>query len=318
MSKPLAGTLAPVRKPSDQRRRSTKRPGQIGWFGSVPSIVVGLLFTVGPLVIILIFSFLSRPNTGGGVIYEFTTEAYKSFLVQVDFLGNVMFDPRYLNIFGVSLLQATITSIVCLVLAFPLALWMATRKPRMQNILVLLVTIPFWTNLLVRTYAWMLILNENGIVNTFTKGVGIGSFDLLYTPFASQLGLIYTFLPFMVLPIYSSLAGFDFRLAEAAYDLGARKLTVMRRIILPIATPGIVSGLLLVFMPAFGSYVQPVLLGGGKLLLVGNLIAAQFGASRNWPFGATLSVIVLVMLLLTLIAIAFYSRKSGRKVEIAL
>jgi spermidine/putrescine transport system permease protein len=188
----------------------------------------------------------------------------------------------------------------------------------MQNILVLLVTIPFWTNLLVRTYAWMLILNENGIINTFTKGIGIGSFDLLYTPFASQLGLIYTFLPFMVLPIYSSLAGFDFRLAEAAYDLGARKMTVMRRIILPIATPGIVSGLLLVFMPAFGSYVQPVLLGGGKLLLVGNLIAAQFGASRNWPFGATLSVIVLVMLLLTLIAIAFYSRKSGRKVEIAL
>ena len=284
----------------------------------MPSLVVAALFTLGPLVIILIFSFLSRPATGGGVVYEFSLKAYRSFLVQTDFLGNVMFDPRYLNVFGVSLLQASVTSIVCLVLAFPLALWMATRKPRVQNILVLLVTIPFWTNLLVRTYAWMLILNENGIVNTFTKAVGIGSLDLLYTPFASQLGLIYTFLPFMVLPIYSSLAGFDFRLAEAAYDLGARKMTVVRRIILPIATPGIVSGLLLVFMPAFGSYVQPVLLGGGKLLLVGNLIAAQFGASRNWPFGATLSVIVLVMLMLTLIVIAFYSRKSGRKVEIAL
>lgn len=318
MSKPGTGTLDPAHQLAQRRRRNTRRPGQIGWFGSVPSLVVAALFTLGPLVIILIFSFLSRPATGGGVVYEFSLKAYRSFLVQTDFLGNVMFDPRYLNVFGVSLLQASVTSIVCLVLAFPLALWMATRKPRVQNILVLLVTIPFWTNLLVRTYAWMLILNENGIVNTFTKAVGIGSLDLLYTPFASQLGLIYTFLPFMVLPIYSSLAGFDFRLAEAAYDLGARKMTVVRRIILPIATPGIVSGLLLVFMPAFGSYVQPVLLGGGKLLLVGNLIAAQFGASRNWPFGATLSVIVLVMLMLTLIVIAFYSRKSGRKVEIAL
>jgi len=318
MSKPAVGTPDPLEQAASRRRQSTRRPGQIGWFGSVPSLAVAALFTIGPLVIILIFSFLSRPATGGGVIYEFSLEAYRSFLVQTDFLGNVMFDPRYLSVFGVSLLQASITSIVCLMLAFPLALWMSTRKPKVQNFLVLLVTIPFWTNLLVRTYAWMLILNENGIINTFTKGVGIGSVDLLYTPFASQLGLIYTFLPFMVLPIYSSLAGFDFRLAEAAYDLGARKLAVVRRIILPIATPGIVSGLLLVFMPAFGSYVQPVLLGGGKLLLVGNLIAAQFGASRNWPFGATLSVIVLVMLMLTLIFIAFYSRKTGRKVEVSL
>ncbi|WP_111719799.1 ABC transporter permease [Homoserinimonas sp. OAct 916] len=308
----------PDPSPARIKRRNPKRPGQIGWLGSVPALIIGLLFTVGPLIIIVIFSFLSRPKTGGGVIYDFSLEAYRSFLVQVDFLGNTTFDPRYLAVFGDSLVQASVTSVVCLVLAFPLALWMATRKPRMQNVLVLLVTIPFWTNLLVRTYAWMLILNENGIVNTFTKAVGIGSVDLLYTPFASQLGLIYTFLPFMVLPIYSSLAGFDFRLAEAAYDLGAKKMAVVRRIILPIATPGIVSGLLLVFMPAFGSYVQPVLLGGGKLLLIGNLIAAQFGASRNWPFGAALSVIVLVMLMLTLMLIAFYSRRSGRKVEISL
>jgi spermidine/putrescine transport system permease protein len=125
-------------------------------------------------------------------------------------------------------------------------------------------------------------------------------------------------LPFMVLPIYSSLAGFDFRLAEAAYDLGARKLTVVRRIILPVATPGIISGVLLVFMPAFGSYVQPVLLGGGKVLLIGNLIASQFGDSRNWPFGAALSVVILLMLAIALAAIGFYSKKSGTKVEISL
>lgn len=233
-------------------------------------------------------------------------------------MGNVTFDPRYLKIFLDSLQQATITTIVCFVLAFPLAIWMATRPEKVQNLLVLLVTIPFWTSLLVRTYAWMLILNDNGIVNTISKSLGLGTHELLYTPFASQIGLIYTFLPFMVLPIYSSLAGFDFRLAEAAYDLGARKIGVIRRVLLPIAVPGIISGVLLVFMPAFGSYVQPVLLGGGKFLLIGNLIADQFGQSRNWPFGAALSVIILVMLMLALIIIALYSRRSGRKVELAL
>lgn len=310
--------MSSVQKAPRLRGANPKRPGQIGFWGTIPALIIGLLFTVGPLVIIFIFSFMSRPFSGGGVDYTFTLEPYITFLFQSDFVGNVTFDPRYLKIFLDSLQQATITTIVCFVLAFPLAIWMATRPEKVQNLLVLLVTIPFWTSLLVRTYAWMLILNDNGIVNTISKSLGLGTHELLYTPFASQIGLIYTFLPFMVLPIYSSLAGFDFRLAEAAYDLGARKIGVIRRVLLPIAVPGIISGVLLVFMPAFGSYVQPVLLGGGKFLLIGNLIADQFGQSRNWPFGAALSVIILVMLMLALIIIALYSRRSGRKVELAL
>lgn len=310
--------MSTVQKAPRTRRANPKKPGQIGFWGTIPALIIGLLFTVGPLVIIIIFSFLSRPYSGGGVDYTFTLEPYITFLFQSDFVGNVTFDPRYLKVFLDSLQQATITTVVCFVLAFPLAIWMATRPEKIQNLLVLLVTIPFWTSLLVRTYAWMLILNDNGIVNTISKAIGLGTHELLYTPFASQIGLIYTFLPFMVLPIYSSLAGFDFRLAEAAYDLGARKLGVMRRVLLPIAVPGIISGVLLVFMPAFGSYVQPVLLGGGKFFLIGNLIADQFGQSRNWPFGAALSVIILVMLMLALIFIAVYSRRSGRKVELAL
>lgn len=300
------------------RRREVRRPGQFGWFATTPALIIGLLFTVGPLAVIIAFSFMTRPATGGGVIYEFSLEPYVNFLFQTDFMGNMAFDPRYLRVIGESFWQAFVTTVVCLALSFPLALWIATRSEKLQSFLVLLVTIPFWTSLLVRTYAWMLILNDGGIINTFTQSIGLGKFELLYTPFASQLGLIYTFLPFMVLPIYSSLAGFDFRLAEAAYDLGARKLTVIRRIILPVALPGIISGTLLVFMPAFGSYVQPVLLGGGKVLLIGNLIASQFGDSRNWPFGAALSVIILITLLIALMAIALYSRKSGRKVEISI
>ena len=305
-------------EPVTPRKRPSSRLGQLSWPGTVPALVVATLFTIGPLAIIIMFSFLSRPPEGGGIEYEFTLAAYVNFLFQSDFLGNTLFDPRYLRVFGLSFLQALITTIVCLVLAFPIALWIATRPEKLQNMLVLLITIPFWTNLLVRTYAWMLILNDNGIINSGAQALGLPKMDLLYTPLASQLGLIYTFLPFMVLPIYASLARFDFRLAEAAYDLGARKTTVIKRIILPLATPGILSGILLVFMPAFGSFVQPVLLGGGKVLLAGNLIASQFGDARNWPFGAALSVIILVMLMIALIGIAWYSRKSGKKVEISL
>lgn len=304
--------------PALSPKKEPRRPGQFPWLATVPALIIAALFTLGPLAIIVFFSFMSRPPQGGGIVFEFTLEPYINFLFQTDFMGNTALDPRYLSVFWDSLVQGSITTIVCLLLSFPIALWIATRSEKMQNVLVLLVTIPFWTNLLVRTYAWMLILNDNGIINNGAQALGLPKMELLYTPLASQLGLIYTFLPFMVLPIYSSLAGFDFRLAEAAYDLGAKKFTVMRRIILPLATPGIVSGILLVFMPAFGSYVQPVLLGGGKVLLIGNLIASQFGDARNWPFGAALSVIILVMLMLALIAIAFYSKKSGKKVEISL
>lgn len=304
--------------PGPRLRPARRRPGQLNPFNAVPALIVGLLFTVGPLVIIVLFSFLSRPGNGSGVVYDFTTEAYENFLFQTDFVGNVIFDPRYVFVFLQSYQQAFVTTVVTFLLAFPLAVWMATRPSRLQSLLVLLVTVPFWTSLLVRTYSWMLILNDNGVVNSAATFLGFEPLSVLYTPTAAQIGLIYTFLPFMVLPIYSALAGFDFRLAEAAYDLGARKLTVMRRVLLPIATPGIISGILLVFMPAFGAFIQPVLLGGGKVLLIGNLIATQFGQSRNWPFGAALSVIILVMLMLALIFIAFYTKRSGRKVEIAL
>jgi spermidine/putrescine transport system permease protein len=186
----------------------------------------------------------------------------------------------------------------------------------MQTVLVLLVTIPFWTNLLVRTYAWILLLNDNGVISSATSAVGLGRLELLNTPIASGIGLVYTFLPFMVLPIYALLERFDFRLAEAAYDLGARRLTVVRRIIYPAARPGIIAGVFLVFIPALGSYVQPALLGGGKSLLVGNLIAAQFGEARNWPFGAALSMLLLAVVLLALLAMLLWSRRTGTKVEL--
>lgn len=300
------------------RERRHRVPGRLPWFGSLPALIVGALFTIGPLVVIVAFSFMTRPPQGGGVIYQFTTDAYRSFLFTRSFTGELVFNSTYLEVFWRSLVQAGITTGVCFVLAFPLALWMATRGERTQNLLILAVTIPFWTNLLVRTYAWIIILAQGGPLDRLVLALGLPPLDVLYTETASLLGLIYTFLPFMVLPIYSSLAGFDFRLAEAAYDLGARKSTVIRRVILPMARPGIVSGILLVFMPALGSYVQPVLLGGGKVLLIGNLIASQFGDSRNWPFGAALSVIILLLLGLSLLVVQLWARRTGTKVSLSL
>lgn len=305
-------------KPEAPAPRHRRKPGHVPWFASLPALVIAGLFTIGPLLVVIAMSFMTRPAQGGGVVYQFSTDAYRTFLFTKNFTGELVFNTAYVEVFWRSIVQATITTVISFLFAFPLALWIATRTPRLQNFLVLVVTIPFWTNLLVRTYAWILVLNKDGIVNQTSLALGLGPQELLYTDIASQLGLIYTFLPFMVLPLYSSLSGFDFRLAEAAYDLGARKLTVLRRVILPMAKPGIISGLLLVFMPALGAYVQPVLLGGGKVLLMGNLIASQFGDSRNWPFGAALSVISLLMLAFALIGIQLWARRSGTKVSLSL
>jgi spermidine/putrescine transport system permease protein len=282
----------------------------------MPGLATALLLTGGPLVVVALFSMMTQPEYGGGVVWKLSSDAYQHFFVDTDFLGNTSFNSAYFSVFGLSFLLAAITTVACVVMGFPLALWMANQSPRMQTVLVLLVTIPFWTNLLVRTYAWILLLNDNGVISSATSAVGLGRLELLNTPFASGIGLVYTFLPFMVLPIYALLERFDFRLAEAAYDLGARRLTVVRRIIYPAARPGIIAGVFLVFIPALGSYVQPALLGGGKSLLVGNLIAAQFGEARNWPFGAALSMLLLAVVLLALLAMLLWSRRTGTKVEL--
>ena len=297
----------------DSRKRKVVRPGMLGRWYAAPSILIGLLFTLGPVGVIVAFSFMSQPESGGGVVFQFSTKAYEQLIYREDFLGNRSLDSRYLEVFWTSFLQALVTTVTCIVLSFFIALWMSLQKRRVQRILVLLVTIPFWTNLIVRTYAWMLILNENGPINVVLRALGLGTRQLLYTSSASLIGLIFTFLPFAILPMYSALSGFDFRLVEAAFDLGARKLTVMRRIILRAARPGVVSAIALCFIPAFGSYVQPVLLGGGRVLMMGNLIASQFAEARNWPFGAALSTVILLVTFVCGAAATVLGGRASRK-----
>ncbi len=294
--------------------RHQRQAGQGSWWSGIPGFVYLIALVLFPLIIILIYSFLSRAKLGVGVKWEFTLTPYTELLYSESLSGGRSFDPTYLQIIANSFWYAIITSIVCLVLAIPIAMWLATRPPERRTLLVFAVTIPFWTSLLIRTYSFIIILNDNGPINGALQAVGIidEPIPMLYTPFATVVGLVYTFLPFMILPIYASAERFDFRLAEAAYDLGAGKWTVLRRVVLPSVRPGVIAGLVLVFIPALGSYLAPELLGGGKSSMIANVIAAQFGASRNWPFGAALSVLLLVITLLVLVVFALVAKRASR------
>ena len=294
------------------RRRG--RAGEGSWWAGFPALVYLLLLVLGPVVVIVIYSFLSRAKFGVGVKWTFSLAPYQDLLFSESLLGGRSFDPTYLEIILNSFLYALVTSVVCIVLSIPIAVWMATRSERNRTALVFLVTIPFWTSLLIRTYSFIIILNDNGPINGSLQFLHVISspLPLLYTPFATMIGLVYSFLPFMILPIYASAERFDFRLAEAAYDLGAGRWTVLRRIVIPSIRPGIVAGTLLVFIPALGSYLAPELLGGGKTSMIANVIAAQFGASRNWPFGAALSVLLLVVTMLILVLFAVVAKRTAR------
>jgi spermidine/putrescine transport system permease protein len=295
-------------------RRERGRAGQGSTWVAYPGLGYLVALVLAPLVIIVIYSFLSRAQFGVGVRWDFSLQPYVELVYSESLAGVRSFDPIYLQIFFTSIVYAAITAIVCLVMAIPIAMWIATRPESRRTLLIFLVTIPFWTSLLIRTYAFIIILNNNGPINGALGWSGLidQPIAMLYTPFATVTGLVYTFLPFMILPIYASAERFDFRLAEAAYDLGAAKWRVLWRVVLPSIRPGIIAGSVLVFIPALGSFLAPELLGGGKTTMIANVIAVQFGASRNWPFGASLSVMVLVITMVSLLIFVLVSRRLTR------
>jgi len=282
------------------------------WLLSAPSLVIIGLFGILPLLIMVVYSFL-QAGEYGGVVWKFSWDAYVSFLFQRDiFDGTLTFSPDYLIIYFRSTVLAVATTVICLALGFPTAYFMATRPPSQRTIWVFLITIPFWSNLLVRTIAVMITIRDEGLINDFLLWTGLidKPIVMLYTNFAMMLGLLYSFLPFMVLPLYASLEKMDFRLVEAGFDLYATRGKVLWRIIIPLAMPGIVAGCLLVFIPAIGAYVTPLILGGGKHLIIGDLIALQFGSSRNWPLGSAQAIILMAAVL---IALLFYVRATTGK-----
>jgi spermidine/putrescine transport system permease protein len=252
--------------------------------------VMGLLFAA-PLAIVAAYSVLTR-GTYGGQSLPVTFQSWERLA-----------DPLYLTIAGRSFAIAAVATVLCLIIAFPLALFIA-RSGERRSLYLHLVMLPFWTSFLVRTYAWMFLLRDTGLINAALQAAAIISepLPLLYNDGAVILGLVYGYLPFMVLPIYASLDGQDPALLEAAADLGAKPLTALRLVTVPLATPGIIAGSVLVFIPCLGTYLTSDLLGGGKSILIGNVIQQQFTTARDWPFGSALSLAItgIVMVLLWL------------------
>jgi len=251
---------------------------------------MGLLFVV-PLFIVLAVSFATR-GTYGGIIWHFTLSNY------IDLIH-----PLYGRILGQSLFFATMTTILCLLIGFPFAYYIARAPRRQQSVWLMLVLVPFWTNFLVRTYAWMLILRTEGLVNTFLLNWGVidQPVQLLYTPFAVLLGLVYGYLPFMILPLYVACERLDPMLIDAASDLYASRVAVFRRVILPLAKPGVIAGSILVFIPTVGAFITPDLLGGARTMMIGNLIQHEYLVVRDWPLGSAVSFVLIgvVIILLT-------------------
>jgi len=278
-----------------------RRPAARAWSLLGPGMLWLVLFFLVPLLIMAAYSLMPR-GTYGGVQPGFTLQHYRRF-----------FDPLYLAILQRTLVWSLVCTAVCLLLGYPVA-YLVARAGRWRAVLLFLVVLPFWTSFLVRTFAMIFLLRDSGLVNTVLLRLGLidAPLTLLYTPFAVLLGLVYGFLPFMILPIYASLEKLDPTLLEAAETLGATPLAGFRRITLPLSLPGVVAGCFLVFIPAMGSFLTSDLLGGAKQLMIGNLIQNQFAAARNWPFGSAASFVVTA---LVLVAVTVYLRGRDRAAE---
>ena len=259
------------------------------------------VFLAAPLILILVNSFFRR-GSFGGVVYEPTLDNYARAV-----------DPLFLGVLGYSIQMALLTTVICFLVGYPAAYFIATRpSARMRNALLLLVILPFWTNFLIRTYAWIVLLNREGVVNQTLQSIGLidAPLPLLYNDFAIVMGLVYGYLPLMILPLYASLERLNPEIREAAEDLGARPLRILRTVTLPLILPGIVAGCVFVFVPTLGNFPVPQLLGGGRRIMIGNLINQQFLEARDWPFGATLALGLMVVLMALLVVQSRVLRRS--------
>lgn len=283
----------------------------------MPAWLVLIIFVLSPVLIMLLYSFLTK-EFRGGVIWEFSLAAYDQFFFDRGLFGD---DPpkiewTYINIFWRSIWQAAIATLLSFAIGFPTAYFIVTRPQQQRAIWVFLITIPYWVNLLIRTVSMKFLLRDQGPMNDFLIGIGIidTPLQIVNTNLGVQIGLFYSYLPFMVLPLYAAIERYNFSLSEAAADLYATKWVTLRRILLPSVKPGVVAGCILVFVPSMGSFLAPDLLGGAKNFMIGSLIEEQFkGNAGNWPFGAAASMILLTMVLIVLLILARQQAKLNRE-----
>ena len=281
-------------------------------FSLLPLWIVIGIFMIGPLLVMAVVS-LMESNVYGGVHFKFSLSGYRQILFDTNLFDEIEFNPAYLIIIARSFMLALAATFLSLLIGFPAAYFISRQSNRVKNILIFFVTIPFWTNLLIRTFAWIIILGKGGVIESSFNFFGLldeeSSLNLMYTNSAILIGLVYSYLPLMVLPIYASMEKMDLRLLEAATDLYSNRIELIRKIILPLSMPGIIGGSILVFVPCLGAFIAPDLLGGGKKLLLGSLIQFQFSYARNWPFGAAMAMFLLALVILVLIFNARLNRK---------
>jgi spermidine/putrescine transport system permease protein len=273
------------------------------------TIILGIFFLV-PLGIVVIYSFL-EPGLYGGVVWSFYPYNYGR-LFGWPLGGGEEFEPMYFGVFLNSIKYAVLTVVVSLILCYPVAFWVSRMPPARRNLMMFIITLPFFANLLVRIYAWLLILRPTGSINTALIYLGIVSepLNMIFTEFAVVLGLVYVLVPFMFLPIYANIERLDWSLVQASLDLGASPAQTFRRIILPLTAPGIAAGSVIVFIPALGNFIVPAFLGGSKVQMTGNVIERQFLQARNWPFGSTLAIVVMASVLAVLVLAMMWQKHS--------
>jgi spermidine/putrescine transport system permease protein len=284
------------------------------WLLSAPALIVIFLAAVGPLFIVLMYSFMVKGDYGDVKYWQWSLDGWFSVFMEKDIFDDTLsFADAHLSIFWRSIRLSLITTIVTAIFGFPTAYFIATRPDRTRELWLFLITIPFWTNLLIRTFAVQEVIRNEGIINTTLLKLGVISapIQLMFTDTAIMFGMVYVYLPLMVLPLFASMERIDFRLVEAGYDLYATKLQVLWRVIVPLVKPGIIAGSILVFIPSLGAYVTPRVLGGGKNLMLGNLIDLQFGQGRNWPLGSALSITLMAIVMVALLVYVRNASKSG-------
>ncbi|WP_369953568.1 ABC transporter permease [Sedimentitalea sp. XS_ASV28] len=303
---------SPPFAPGDLEAEAARQDTRRRWLLSLPALVIIVCAATGPLLVMVVYSFLA-PGDYGNVKWEFSTDGWVGIFLQRDiFDDTLMWADAHLSIFWRSLSLSLITTVTTLIFGVPTAWFIATQPPGRREFWLFLITVPFWTNLLVRTIAIQELLRAEGVFNNILILIGVidTPIQLMFTNFAIAFGMTYVYLPLMVLPVYAAVDKLDFRLVEAAHDLYAGRWTAFRRVILPLIKPGIIAGSILVFIPSLGAYVTPRVLGGGKNLMFGNLIELQFGAGRNWPLGAALSLMLMAAVMVSLI---WYVRVTSRE-----
>ena len=286
----------------------------LSFWGLLPSWLLMGFALILPIAIIAVVSVATR-GAHGGFAWDFNIASYRQILFNDGWTGELEFTPQYLLIIVRTVLLAGATTLICLLFAVPVAYFISRQRPGRKAALVYLVTLPFWVSMILRVYAWMIILGKDGTLPRLLEAVGFPSgLSFMFNDGATLTAMVYTAMPLMVLPVFASIEKLDGTLIEASHDLYGNRWVTLRRVILPLTAPGIVAGAILVFVPALGAVLEPSLMGGGKQMMMGTLIQLQFGGARNWPFGAAIAMTLMAVVMIVLIIAA---KRAARKEALA-